>query len=107
VYREKFFRRLDGTVLIFQQSLKEPRNVISLLLLMKHRNFVRFNVIHEAFFEPMKKLGVVLIGPGNIGGTFLKQISSNILIFVRKDLMFVCAEFMISEKLSSLQKESI
>jgi aspartokinase/homoserine dehydrogenase 1 len=32
------------------------------------------NVIHEAFFEPMKKLGVVLIGPGNIGGTLLKQI---------------------------------
>jgi aspartokinase/homoserine dehydrogenase 1 len=32
------------------------------------------NVIHEAFFEPKKKLGVVLIGPGNIGGTFLKQI---------------------------------
>ncbi|RPI06490.1 MAG: bifunctional aspartate kinase/homoserine dehydrogenase I [Ignavibacteriae bacterium] len=32
------------------------------------------NVIHEAFFEPRKKLGVVLIGPGNIGGTFLKQI---------------------------------
>jgi aspartokinase/homoserine dehydrogenase 1 len=32
------------------------------------------NVIHEAFFEPNKKLGVVLIGPGNIGGTFLKQI---------------------------------
>jgi len=32
------------------------------------------NVIHEAFFEPHKKLGVILIGPGNIGGTFLKQI---------------------------------
>jgi aspartokinase/homoserine dehydrogenase 1 len=32
------------------------------------------NIIHEAFFEPKKKLGVVLIGPGNIGGTFLKQI---------------------------------
>ena len=32
------------------------------------------NVIHGAFFEPKKKLGVVLIGPGNIGGTFLKQI---------------------------------
>ncbi|MGD1043723.1 MAG: bifunctional aspartate kinase/homoserine dehydrogenase I [Bacteroidota bacterium] len=32
------------------------------------------NVIHEAFFEPKKKLGVVLIGPGNIGSTFLKQI---------------------------------
>ena len=32
------------------------------------------NVIHEAFFEPKKKLGVILIGPGNIGGTFLNQI---------------------------------
>ena len=32
------------------------------------------NVIHEAFFEPHKKLGVILIGPGNIGETFLKQI---------------------------------
>jgi aspartokinase/homoserine dehydrogenase 1 len=32
------------------------------------------NIIHEAFFEPQKKLGVILIGPGNIGGTFLKQI---------------------------------
>jgi len=32
------------------------------------------NVIHEAFFEPKKRLGVVLIGPGNIGSTFLKQI---------------------------------
>ena len=32
------------------------------------------NVIHEAFFEPKKKLGVVLIGPGNIGGTLLRQI---------------------------------
>jgi bifunctional aspartokinase / homoserine dehydrogenase 1 len=32
------------------------------------------NVIHEAFFEPKKKLGVILIGPGNIGGTLLKQI---------------------------------
>jgi aspartokinase/homoserine dehydrogenase 1 len=32
------------------------------------------NVIHAAFFEPKKRLGVVLIGPGNIGGTFLKQI---------------------------------
>jgi aspartokinase/homoserine dehydrogenase 1 len=32
------------------------------------------NVIHEAFFEPRKKLGVVMIGPGNIGGTLLKQI---------------------------------
>ena len=32
------------------------------------------NVIHAAFFEPRKRLGVVLIGPGNIGGTFLKQI---------------------------------
>ena len=32
------------------------------------------NVIHEAFFEPKKKLGVVLIGPGNIGSTLLKQI---------------------------------
>ena len=32
------------------------------------------NVIHAAFFEPKKRLGVVLIGPGNIGSTFLKQI---------------------------------
>jgi aspartokinase/homoserine dehydrogenase 1 len=32
------------------------------------------NIIHEAFFEPQKKLGVILIGPGNIGGTLLKQI---------------------------------
>lgn len=32
------------------------------------------NVIHEAFFEPKKKLGVILIGPGNIGNTLLKQI---------------------------------
>ncbi len=32
------------------------------------------NVIHEAFFEPRKKLGVILIGPGNIGGALLKQI---------------------------------
>jgi bifunctional aspartokinase / homoserine dehydrogenase 1 len=32
------------------------------------------NVIHEAFFEPNKKLGIILIGPGNIDGTLLKQI---------------------------------
>jgi aspartokinase/homoserine dehydrogenase 1 len=38
------------------------------------RKLLALNVIHEAFFEPKKKLGVVLIGPGNIGGTFLKQI---------------------------------
>jgi bifunctional aspartokinase / homoserine dehydrogenase 1 len=37
----------------------------------KHR---ALNVIHEAFFEPTTKLGVILIGPGNIGGTLLKQI---------------------------------
>jgi bifunctional aspartokinase / homoserine dehydrogenase 1 len=38
------------------------------------QKLLALNVIHEAFFEPKKKLGVVLIGPGNIGGTFLKQI---------------------------------
>ena len=32
------------------------------------------NAIHEAFFEPKKKLGVVLIGPGKIGSTLLKQL---------------------------------
>jgi len=38
------------------------------------QKLLALNVIHEAFFEPRKKLGVVLIGPGNIGGTLLKQI---------------------------------
>lgn len=38
------------------------------------QKLVALNVIHEAFFEPKKKLGVVLIGPGNIGGTLLNQI---------------------------------
>ncbi len=38
------------------------------------QKILALNVIHEAFFEPRKKLGVVLIGPGNIGGTLLKQI---------------------------------
>ena len=38
------------------------------------QKLLALNVIHEAFFEPMKKLGIILIGPGNIGGTFLKQI---------------------------------
>ncbi|MCX6122374.1 MAG: bifunctional aspartate kinase/homoserine dehydrogenase I [Ignavibacteriales bacterium] len=38
------------------------------------QKLLALNVIHEAFFEPRKKLGVVLIGPGNIGGTFLRQI---------------------------------
>jgi len=32
------------------------------------------NVIHEAFFESKRKLGVILIGVGNIGGTLLRQI---------------------------------
>jgi aspartokinase/homoserine dehydrogenase 1 len=38
------------------------------------QKLLALNVIHEAFFEPRKKLGVILIGPGNIGGTLLKQI---------------------------------
>jgi len=38
------------------------------------QKLLALNVIHEAFFEPRKKLGVVLIGPGNIGGTLLNQI---------------------------------
>jgi bifunctional aspartokinase / homoserine dehydrogenase 1 len=40
----------------------------------ENQKLLSLNVIHEAFFEPRKKLGVVLIGPGNIGGTLLKQI---------------------------------
>lgn len=32
------------------------------------------NVIHQAFFEPRKRLGVILIGPGNIGSTLLNQV---------------------------------
>ncbi|MBI5527320.1 MAG: bifunctional aspartate kinase/homoserine dehydrogenase I [Deltaproteobacteria bacterium] len=32
------------------------------------------NVIHEAFFERNKKLAVVLIGAGNIGGALLRQL---------------------------------
>jgi|WetSurMetagenome_2_1015567.scaffolds.fasta_scaffold23509_3 bifunctional aspartokinase / homoserine dehydrogenase 1 len=40
----------------------------------EHQKLLALNVIHEAFFEPRKKLGVILIGPGNIGGTLLKQI---------------------------------
>jgi len=32
------------------------------------------NVIHQAFFEPYKKLGIILIGPGKIGSTLLKQL---------------------------------
>jgi aspartokinase/homoserine dehydrogenase 1 len=38
------------------------------------QKLMALNVIHEAFFEPKKKLGVILIGPGNIGSTLLKQI---------------------------------
>jgi aspartokinase/homoserine dehydrogenase 1 len=40
----------------------------------ENQKLLALNVIHEAFFEPRKKLGVVLIGPGNIGSTLLKQI---------------------------------
>jgi bifunctional aspartokinase / homoserine dehydrogenase 1 len=40
----------------------------------ENQKLLALNVIHEAFFEPRKKLGVILIGPGNIGGTLLKQI---------------------------------
>lgn len=40
----------------------------------EQQKYRALNVIHEAFFEPTKKLGVILIGPGNIGGTLLKQI---------------------------------
>jgi len=40
----------------------------------ENQKLLSLNVIHEAFFEPRKKLGVILIGPGNIGATLLKQI---------------------------------
>jgi aspartokinase/homoserine dehydrogenase 1 len=32
------------------------------------------NVVHEAFFEPKNILGLILIGPGNIGSALLRQI---------------------------------
>jgi aspartokinase/homoserine dehydrogenase 1 len=32
------------------------------------------NVIHQAFFEPRKRLALVVVGVGNIGGAFLQQL---------------------------------
>jgi len=40
----------------------------------ERQKILALNVIHEAFFEPRKKLGVILIGPGNIGAALLRQI---------------------------------
>src|SRR3970040_3109707 len=32
------------------------------------------NVIHQAFFEKMKRLAVIVVGVGNIGGALLRQL---------------------------------
>ncbi|MFH0992034.1 MAG: bifunctional aspartate kinase/homoserine dehydrogenase I [bacterium] len=46
---------------------------ISFVISAKERNRA-LNVIHEAFFEQRKSLAVVLVGVGNIGSTFLRQL---------------------------------
>src|SRR5205085_4642319 len=32
------------------------------------------NAIHQAFFEPLKRLDLVVVGVGNIGGALLRQL---------------------------------
>lgn len=49
------------------------------------------NVIHQAFFEKRKRLGLIVIGTGNIGSTLLKQIGDQQgVLFARGYDVHVC-----------------